>query len=677
MLCLHRLSPLSSRRSLALIITIFLVFQIHPVIADDRAILLGGRPFLDVQEPEALSIMEKDGLSLGSVLGHPEADTNRHLFEVSQAFRDIVQHVDADVSTTRDEAKAERRELRTDPIDGMGRTMDLKWLRSSQAHFQLIGVVNRLDRRDFLELDSANRSCGEIRLIYRLAYRIEPGWWARLRGAKPRASRMPFNLNLVHDFRARDSIGCARMLEAVVPQQDLRTPTDVANWIISNPFRQARLRQVELNAQVARMPSEIEPEFGGQAFYLMRVVALEQAGATLTAIPKPLENTPNLGLLMDNEDLRQELIAYIRANAASIRQGVYQLPEKFLDTKAISVSTSGSSRKANRPFTSIFDEDDLQRLGPSGPDRRLQEVLERLDAGTCMGCHQTNATAGFHFIGFDRDEVHRNNRVKHGISPHYHAELARRAAYMVALIDGKSPDRFRPLPSAPPAHWQQGKSAAYEPADLGMPCPLQASDQASWICRSGTTCQAVVQNDELPVAMGQCLSKNNLPSAGLSCMTGKIRNGTSPLRDRLQQARQGRIQIGQGGILRPYFCLPPKLGVPGGLHHRACSAAERSFEGFRDGRPNEICGMGGGRTFDLCAASGDFASCLDASIVRTMRQTCGGGHFCREDYMCQEMPKEPLGTADIENLKSIKDLGYCSPTYFLFQMRIDGHPRPS
>jgi hypothetical protein len=92
---------------------------------------------------------------------------------------------------------------------------------------------------------------------------------------------------------------------------------------------------------------------------------------------------------------------------------------------------------------------------------------------------------------------------------------------------------------------------------------------------------------------------------------------------------------------------------------------------FRAGAtPPEICGMAGGKAFDACVATNDFEMCLAASVVRGMRPTCGEGRFCREDYLCQSLPP------DLAEIGKVKGLGYCSPTYFVFQMRLDGHPDP-
>jgi hypothetical protein len=115
-------------------------------------------------------------------------------------------------------------------------------------------------------------------------------------------------------------------------------------------------------------------------------------------------------------------------------------------------------------------------------------------------------------------------------------------------------------------------------------------------------------------------------------------------------------------------------------------------------REEEICANQGGNGFDLCAASGDSGACLEARVVRSMLDTCYPGHFCREDYICQRLPDYNLISeahyATKKNGKRVNlsspskingafiqkaqadHLGFCVPTYFLFNMRLDGHPSP-
>jgi hypothetical protein len=89
---------------------------------------------------------------------------------------------------------------------------------------------------------------------------------------------------------------------------------------------------------------------------------------------------------------------------------------------------------------------------------------------------------------------------------------------------------------------------------------------------------------------------------------------------------------------------------------------------------HEICAYGGGAAFDSCAASGNFASCIEDSVRPAPRQACDEENPCREDYMCQRL--ESLSSR--ATLTSTpKGKGFCNPTYFIFQMRLDGHPSPN
>jgi len=88
---------------------------------------------------------------------------------------------------------------------------------------------------------------------------------------------------------------------------------------------------------------------------------------------------------------------------------------------------------------------------------------------------------------------------------------------------------------------------------------------------------------------------------------------------------------------------------------------------------NEICAYGGGSKFDQCAASANFQACIGDSVRPAPRQACDEDHPCREDYMCQRL--EPLeGNKAVSTTPTTK--GFCNPTYFIFQMRLDGHPTP-
>ena len=101
--------------------------------------------------------------------------------------------ITGDVGQLRDEIKSGGRSLHEFTAAETGRVMDMRWLKSPGARFRLVGVVNRLDRRDFHDL-RGEAGCGEMRLIFRLAYSFRKDGKGKIL-----SSRMPFNFNAVYD----------------------------------------------------------------------------------------------------------------------------------------------------------------------------------------------------------------------------------------------------------------------------------------------------------------------------------------------------------------------------------------------------------------------------------------------------------------------------------------------
>jgi len=114
--------------------------------------------------------------------------------------------------------------------------------------------------------------------------------------------------------------------------------------------------------------------------------------------------------------------------------------------------------------------------------------------------------------------------------------------------------------------------------------------------------------------------------------------------------------------------------------------------------PNELCANQGGNGFDVCAATGNSGACLKTRVARAVLDSCYPGNFCREDYICQKFPDyhlikkadytrkrrgkmvnqsspEKIKGKTIATLRA-QNIGFCVPTYFLFNMRVDGHPSP-
>lgn len=620
---------------------------------------------LFVEQPLVLSALEERGYDFAGIFGASAVHDLESLYREAPAYKAIVDLIGADVGQLREEIKAGGRQLHEFTAAETGRVMDMRWLKSSGAELRLVGVVNRLDRRDFHDL-RGEAGCGEVRLIFRLAYSFRKDG-----KGKVLSSRMPFNFNAVYGVPADEDGGCAGAASHWTLADG---ETEGAARLAAGPLDRSRMqfRQLELNAQMVRFPSGQEPEFGGQAVYLMRIFGIE--GDRVTELP--LENTPDVARLSDDGALKAELAAYVRDQASAIDRGVYAIPDKFLARKVISYSTFGGARQVNHPFTPLFSPQDFAGLDLSRGRlvRSPEALLARLDNGTCQGCHQSGATAGFHFIGLDDRFTSPLNRIEVGISPHFHAELPRREAYVAAVTAGREPDRFRPLSFAPPARWE-GETVSYEDADLAMPC-LTPDDAArfggNWQCGAGTVCTPLAAVDGARVTLAQCLPPPQAETmSGLPCLQGEITSAAA-------QPFQDKYPLTQFAAFAPkasavdYTCRPPRIGVPGGLAYRRCDEKDRAFASFKPGAPlpREICGLTGGKAFDICVGTGNFDQCLAGAVQRGNRASCSADHFCRDDYICQAFPP------DTPNVGKVKGVGFCSPTYFMFQMRIDNHTTP-
>lgn len=570
-------------------------------------------------QPETLASLESKGYSLPLLLSQKDHANNQAFYKDSK-YRSLVDTLAADLA----ELKAGDAFLSV-TMAKKHRLFDSAWLKSPHAYYELVGIANRIDRLSF----SGNKGfhCGEIRLIYRLSYKKKTrnGWIY---------SRLPLTINAV--FWAVSEEGKAQAQDCTLIAQDWQQPDILAQLPHSNRLSLKHLKSLEVNMQSIRWPSTVRPDFGGYAEYLMRVFHLESRQQAL--IPAPMENMIDVEKIQANSHLKQDLKNLLNdpAQAKAFDQGIGKLPDKFLATKARSVAFHGMARLANRPFDQVFSEADFKQIDYSQFDYAKSPFayLRRLNDMSCVGCHQGRAIAGFHFVGIDKQETEFANAVTMAKSGHLRSDLQRRQQFINELLKGKTPNPARGF----------SERLDTEEGQYGAHCSLGTDSSFSqWSCAANLTCQSIdsaVNNK----AIGTCLPETN-QFAGDPCDTGRVTQDLNPRKDRIinkisRQCRQDQA------------CFTAGNGFPGGLCYSECSNVQEG----------EACGAIAFNGFNQCLGRNEpFTQCLQNYTGGIALKACDEQASCRDDFVCA---------------RTGENTGACIPPYFLFQLRLDGHPRP-
>ncbi len=584
------------------------------------------------------------------------------------------------------------------------RHFDFRWLNSKYGYFKLVAVVNRLDRVEFNP-----DSCGEVRFIYRLSYKSEKS-----------SSSLPFFVNVVQSYPKKTLCSETAKLWILTPNVLTKlkmNPEPIgayAQLLKNGPLKNLMFEQLESNFQSLRFTSGYMQDFGGQAMYQLRIFKKQKD----VLVPIALENTPDVLAIENNPSLLTKFVEYLKSgkNLEKLDQGILVIDfnEKFLTKLAVSWSTLGRARTANKPYSRLFqgknallESIDISKLKFI---KSYDGLVERLNNLTCMGCHQSGGTAGFHMLGYaDKRFSHGFNRQELPFSAHAYAEMFRRKSYLAAVASERKPNGFRPHSNFSAAKWSSDVSIPdFEKLTAGQMCLLNSKlFGKNPNCIESTVCQKTVGSKNQTVIFGECV-KEKMALAGSACWTGDIVEKTELPKDRGLIpsynffAFQDKWQLKGALKTTPgYKCVLPQSGAPLGRSSRACTNNEENFTGMTNLEnkiPDEMCGNQGGNGFDLCAATGDSGACLESRVVRSMLDTCYPGHFCREDYICQSIPQyneiseEHYGTkkngkrvnlslpkkinAEFISVARREHVGFCAPTYFLFNMRLDGHPSP-
>jgi hypothetical protein len=576
-------------------------------------------PLAMVSDLGALAYLESRGWSLAERVAGKAATDNQQLYATA-AWRSIASTIERDIETLD----------RSDGRSGIGmkhahRLFNPAWLAAATARFELVGVVNRLDRAAFVTAEQ----CGELRLVYRLAYSTQ------VKGVAVN-SRLPMTVNVVA-WQDKSEASCAETAKRWAPAAGLQGEA-LGRWLASpaGPLAskrgwQTRLKSVEINLQSVRWPSTVHPSMAGHAEYLLRVFHPDGRGAFA---PAPMENQVDVPRLRRDAKLRTELLAWLRlpSNLAAIDAGVAVVPERFVAKQARSVAPRGMARLANRPFRQLYRPRDFAQLDLTKMRfaRTPEELLRRLDAMSCTGCHHSRSLAGFHLLG--EEPAHRSvDALAEGSSPHLRDELRMRREALAKLAGhGGALERPRPLPERVP-------DDIGGPGGWGDHCGLGAQHFGDWSCQQGLSCQPVLGEP----LVGACLRADAVGIGG-ACEVGTVTQKADPHADRV------------GAIIK-----------------RACTAGtcERNAVGFPGGMCSARCGQAGDD--GVCGGIAilvDFNDCLaqhipfERCIVENSRSAalrrCDEVQRCRDDYICARAGAE----------------GACMPPYFLFQLRVDGHP---
>ena len=629
-------------------------------------------PLTLITEPHALQAAAQHGAALApwfDAQPNAQGDSVTATLARQAHWRSLRLPIAAELNATR------RADLRAGV--GMGhahRQFDLRWLDSPTHAFELVAVVNRLDRRAFHDTPStpaAARACGEVRLIYRLAYR------------QPQLqSRLPMTLGVELLAPPPDAAGsCAHAVRRWQAPAGL-TGEALGRWLVSADgplppaqLRRERLHQIAVNLQTVRWPSCVRPDWGGHAEYALMALKWRAAEGAYTSAT--LENTPDLHKLAREPRSRADLLAWLQqpAQRAALDAGMLQIPERFLARVSRSVTPGGMGRLANRPFAQLWSADELAAVAQPGAGAPAvghghlstgADVLRRLNDLSCAGCHQSRAVAGFHVLGEDAPgsrSFTAGNAIAVPHSPHVQDEIARRTAYLRQALAQPVADPYRPLALLGARAGGAPQAAAQAPVlgQMGEVCRLATSQQATgvapsrhvvlaaphgpsaaagpWACAADLQCQPAAGEP----GFGLCMPA--VAQAGSVCEPARITAHANPAVDRAQRLPS------PGCSADSPVCEATAVGFPEGMCSGACTPGEPGC--------GQIAVLD---AFNRCLAQRrPFAQCLQHTRPGQL-QRCSATQACRGDYLCAQSASAPAGQ------------GLCMPPYFLFQMRVDGHP---
>lgn len=600
-----------------------------------------------VTESAVLKGLEQNGYGITNMLENTEStrpvESNLELSQLA-GFSQIIQSIQTEIELYKTQ----------NPGSGVGmkygkRLFDTSYLSNAKARFVLVGVINRMDRAY-----KSPETCGETRLIYRLAYNVK-------QQGDDVSSRLPMTINLVFKAKAADSVAtCQQLAQAWLSIQNQTDKSAVVQQIISESgplgprfFSRHNLEQLELNLQMVRWPAVVQPDFGGRAEYLLKVFKRDGAQFKETL----LENQIDRKKLEANPTLLQQLKQWIfdPNHLKSLDEGTLIIPDQYLTTKGISVAPGGINRSANRLFYSLINMegqaavnfDQLQLIKSQGG------LLRRLNESTCVGCHQTRAIGGFHFMGRDPQGRYPGNSVFVPGSGHFFGDLLRRREIVQAFANQAPIDFARGFAARPLERFAKGLQGAGLYNGWGAHCALEGADPTfkNWNCAAGLKCTTLMDKKD-SFGLGLCLSQSG-QQIGDPCELGSITTTawgvdkymrtsivSQTSQDRVCSPQSGSAGSSTGGFLN------------GSIRTKTCDGLT----------PEAVCGPlpAAKSGFNMCLTQKSFSACIKEYATGVGLRGCDFKNPCRDDYICSESFDSSRGA--------------CVPPYFLFQFRVDGHP---
>ena len=578
-----------------------------------------------ITNPRVVAALEEDRFSLGDVLA--VRDRSRPRYEdYSEESAAILLRAPIYKSLALALAREIKQLQSVTPDVGVGpgyehRLFDLRWLGSPRVHFELVGVVNRIDFRSLTP-----PGCGQTRLVYRLAYRP---------AGRPQ-TRLPLTLNFIYENRETD---CATVAERWLALEPL-SGAALIGGLRSGPLAHldpSRMDRIEVNIQSLRQNSN-GIAMDDHAEYILRGFNVVNG----TLVKDTLRNTPDTELPADKKDALRD---WIKENFDAIERGAAELPHQFLASRSVSVAPRGLSRMANRPFKRLFPDEDNAFAGLPYSRQHIavspEMLVRRLDQMSCAGCHESRTIAGFHLLGEDRGGGS-FNALTLGISEHLREILDWRFRFLKQAATGHIPTEPVPIAERPDPEGGFGAHCAVT--------TTESNEDPAWPCAKGFVCQpSPVHGDTI----GQCVREGST-LVGDSCESVTLLPTPGPDGDGVLPDHEVECFSAKG-----VRCEPNHNGFSGGM----CSA-ECDREGAR--AHGGVCMRVPHHGFEGACFKPD--SIIEKCLTKRpnfdfqLMRACSRTEPCRDDYVCARLPDSEL------------DQGGCVPPYFVFQARVDGPP---